>query len=125
MTPADLKFTPDSSPTATGRLSTAPPSQTFLKNNPDCAALVRDLEAIADQARSLFDIRTRRRRLDGIQDNSNTRHCDDDLTIPKPLELHPQNGFFAVSREGWAIHVRQLRLPPRFISLNIRAHPYN
>jgi hypothetical protein len=32
-----------------------PRVQTFLKNNPVCAALVRDLETIADTAKSLLE----------------------------------------------------------------------
>ena len=55
MTPADFeKFLPEIFANGDGRVSTDPRLQTFLRNNPDCAALVRDLEAIADQARSLF-----------------------------------------------------------------------
>jgi hypothetical protein len=56
MTPADFeKFLPEIFANGDGRVSTDPRLQTFLRNNPDCAALVRDLEAIADQARSLFE----------------------------------------------------------------------
>ena len=56
MTPADFeKYLPEIFANG-GRVSTDPRLQTFLHNNPDCAALVRDLEAIADQARSLFDL---------------------------------------------------------------------
>ena len=55
MTPADFeKYLPDFFANGDGHVSTDPRLQTFLTNNPDCAALVRDLEAIADQARSLF-----------------------------------------------------------------------
>ncbi len=55
MTPADFeKYLPDFFANGNGRVSTDPRLQKFLANNPDCAALVRDLEAIADQARSLF-----------------------------------------------------------------------
>jgi hypothetical protein len=56
MTPADFeKYLPEIFANGDGRVSTDPRLQTFLKKNPDCAALVRDLEAIADQARSLFE----------------------------------------------------------------------
>jgi len=56
MTPADFeKYLPEIFANGDGRVSTDPRLQTFLENNPDCAALVRDLEAIADQARSLFE----------------------------------------------------------------------
>jgi hypothetical protein len=57
MTPADFeKYLPEIFANGDGRVSTDPRLQTFLHNNPDCAALVRDLETIADQARSLFDL---------------------------------------------------------------------
>ena len=58
MTPADFeKYLPDFFANGDGHVSTDPRLQKFLKNNPDCAALVRDLEAIADQAKSLFEPR--------------------------------------------------------------------
>jgi hypothetical protein len=38
-----------------GTVSTDPRLQKFLAQNPDCAALVRDLETIAETARSLFE----------------------------------------------------------------------
>jgi hypothetical protein len=38
-----------------GRVSEDPRLQSFLLANPDCAALVRDLEAIAEHAKSLFE----------------------------------------------------------------------
>ena len=37
-----------------GRLSEDPRLASFLAANPDCAALVRDLETIAETAKSLF-----------------------------------------------------------------------
>ena len=37
-----------------GKLSEDPRLAQFLKANPDCAALVRDLETIADTAKNLF-----------------------------------------------------------------------
>ena len=45
---------PDFFANGDGHVSTDPRLQTFLKNNPDCAALVRDLETIAEHAKSLF-----------------------------------------------------------------------
>lgn len=39
----------------TGKVSDDPRLQTFLTNHPDAAALVRDLETIAEHARSLFE----------------------------------------------------------------------
>lgn len=38
-----------------GKLSDDPRLAKFLSANPDCAALVRDLEIIAETARSLFE----------------------------------------------------------------------
>ena len=38
----------------TGRLSEDPRLARFLAANPDCAALVRDLETIAETAKNLF-----------------------------------------------------------------------
>jgi hypothetical protein len=56
MTPADFeRYLPDFFGSGNGRVSTDPRLQKFLKENPDCAALVRDLETIADHARSLFE----------------------------------------------------------------------
>ena len=40
---------------AGGKVSADPRLTEFLKANPDCAALVRDLEIIAETARSLFE----------------------------------------------------------------------
>ncbi len=89
MTPADFeKYLPDFFANGDGHVSTDPRLQTFLKNNPDCAALVRDLEAIADQARSLFDLTEQPSDAvwSGIQDK--LKHLgpeDDDLAISRTL----------------------------------------
>ncbi len=40
---------------ADGKISEDPRLAAFLEKNPDAAGLVRDLEAIADAARSLFE----------------------------------------------------------------------
>lgn len=45
---------PDLFATGNGKVSQDPRLKKFLANNPDCAALVRDLETIAETARSLF-----------------------------------------------------------------------
>ncbi|GAC1417896.1 MAG: hypothetical protein NVS9B15_02450 [Acidobacteriaceae bacterium] len=45
---------PDLFASGTGTVSDNPRLQKFLNANPDCAALVRDLETIAETARSLF-----------------------------------------------------------------------
>jgi hypothetical protein len=89
MTPADFeKYLPDFFANGDGHVSTDPRLQTFLKKNPDCAALVRDLEAIADQARSLFDLTEQPSDAvwSGIQDK--LKHLgpeDDDLGVSRTL----------------------------------------
>jgi hypothetical protein len=56
MTPADFEeFLPDLFATGNGRVSEDPRLRKFLDAHPDCAALVRDLETIAEHAKSLFD----------------------------------------------------------------------
>jgi hypothetical protein len=56
MTPADFeRYLPDFFANGDGHVSTDPRLQTFLKNNPVCAALVRDLETIAETAKSLLE----------------------------------------------------------------------
>jgi hypothetical protein len=89
MTPADFEqYLPEFFANGDGHVSTDPRLQKFLKNNPDCAALVRDLEAIADQARSLFELTEQPSDAvwTGIQDK--LRHPtpeDDDLSIPQTV----------------------------------------
>ena len=46
---------PDLFASGDGKVSQDPRLQKFLAANPDCAALVRDLETIAETARSLFE----------------------------------------------------------------------
>ena len=46
---------PDLFANGDGKVSQDPRLQKFLALNPDCAALVRDLETIAETARSLFE----------------------------------------------------------------------
>lgn len=46
---------PDLFASGTGKVSQDPRLAKFLAANPDCAALVRDLETIAEHARSLFE----------------------------------------------------------------------
>ena len=91
MTPADFEnYLPEIFANGDGRVSTDPRLQTFLKNNPDCAALVRDLEAIADQARSLFEPTDPGDSVwTGIQDKLKLQDSEDDdlpdLRIPQPV----------------------------------------
>jgi hypothetical protein len=58
MTPADFEhYLPAFfEASSNGRVSSDPRLQQFLAEHPDCAALVRDLEAIAEQARSLLSV---------------------------------------------------------------------
>ncbi len=46
---------PDLFANGNGKVSQDPRLQKFLAANPDCAALVHDLETIAETARSLFE----------------------------------------------------------------------
>ena len=89
MTPADFeKYLPEFFANGDGHVSQDPRLQTFLRNNPDCAALVRDLEAIADQARSLF---APAEPSDAVWSNiqsklkQNSAGDDDDLPIPQTV----------------------------------------
>jgi hypothetical protein len=88
MTPADFeKYLPEFFANGDGHVSTDPRLQTFLKNNPDCAALVRDLEAIAEHAKSLFELTEPSDSVwTGIQDKlKHQTHDDDDLAIPQTV----------------------------------------
>jgi hypothetical protein len=48
-------YLPDLFADGAGKVSQDPRLQKFLAANPDCAALVSDLETIAEHARSLFE----------------------------------------------------------------------
>ncbi len=48
------EYLPDLFATGDGKVSQDPRLHKFLTEHPDCAALVRDLETIAETARSLF-----------------------------------------------------------------------
>jgi hypothetical protein len=48
-------YLPDLFATGNGKVSQDPRLQKFLACNPDCAALVHDLETIAEHAKSLFE----------------------------------------------------------------------
>ena len=89
MSPADFEqYLPEIFANGDGHVSTDPRLQKFLKNNPDCAALVRDLEAIADQARSLFELTEQPSDSvwSGIQDKlKHPTREDDDLAIPQTV----------------------------------------
>ena len=49
------QYLPELFATGDGKVSQDPRLQKFLARNPDCAALVNDLETIAETARSLFE----------------------------------------------------------------------
>jgi hypothetical protein len=49
------QYLPELFATGDGKVSQDPRLQKFLARNPDCAALVSDLETIAETARSLFE----------------------------------------------------------------------
>jgi hypothetical protein len=56
LTPAQFEnYLPEFFASGSGSVSTDPRLQKFLAGNPDCAALVHDLETIAETARSLFE----------------------------------------------------------------------
>jgi len=56
MTPAEFEeYLPELFEAGGGKISEDPRFTQFFKTNPDCAALVRDLETIAEQAKSLFE----------------------------------------------------------------------
>ena len=56
MTPAEFEeYLPELFESGGGSISKDPRFANFFKANPDCAALVRDLETIAEQAKSLFE----------------------------------------------------------------------
>ncbi len=56
MTTAEFEeYLPDLFEASGGSISTDPRFAGFFATHPDCLALVRDLEIIAEQAKSLFD----------------------------------------------------------------------
>lgn len=58
MTQADFEeYLPDFfAASSNGKVSSDPKLQKFLSQHPNCAALVSDLETIAETARGLFDV---------------------------------------------------------------------
>ncbi len=56
MTTAEFEeYLPELFESGGGKISENPRFTNFFKTNPTCAALVRDLETIAEQAKSLFE----------------------------------------------------------------------
>lgn len=56
LTPSEFEqYLPELFAAGGGKVSEDPRFKAFLAKNPDCAALVRDLETIADTAKSLFE----------------------------------------------------------------------
>jgi hypothetical protein len=79
MTQADFEqYLPDFFAAGNGRVSEDPRLQKFLVANPDCAALVRDLEAIAEHARSLFDDDTAEEPSDDVWQNIQKQMVSDE-----------------------------------------------
>ena len=113
MTPADFeKYLPDFFATGNGYVSTDPRLQTFLKNNPDCAALVRDLETIAEHAKQPLRTRlaTQRRPSGATSRTSSSRQPRRrrPLHPANRLGLHlPRKAQLRSLREGWAIGVSE------------------
>jgi hypothetical protein len=87
MTPADFEqYLPEFFANGDGHVSTDPRLQTFLRNNPDCAALVRDLETIAEHAKSLFAPAEPSDALwNKIKDKLDQQPADDDARNPAKL----------------------------------------
>ena len=89
MTPAQFEeYLPDLFEAGGGKISEDPRFTNFFKTNPDCAALVRDLETIAEQAKSLFEptYEPSDAVWTGIQDK--LKHADpedDDLIVPQTV----------------------------------------
>ena len=50
------RYLPDLFANGSGKVSQDPRLKRFLAEHPDCAALVNDLETIAEHARSLFQV---------------------------------------------------------------------
>lgn len=86
MTPAEFeRCLPELFANSNGSVSTDPRLQAFLKRNPDCAALVRDLETIAEHAKSLFESGSDPSDAvwNNIQSKLRQEHPDEDPPLPK------------------------------------------
>ena len=75
------------------KVSEDPRFATFLAENPDCMALVKDLETIADTARSLFEPSAEQEPSDSVWSGIASKlkqepqtPDDDDLGLPGELE---------------------------------------
>jgi hypothetical protein len=88
MTIAEFEqYLPDLFAATNGRVSTDPRLQSFLQKNPDCAALVRDLETIAEHAKSLFEpvYEPSDNVWDNIKIKLHQNNNEDDLPLIRPL----------------------------------------
>jgi hypothetical protein len=88
MTIAEFEqYLPDLFAATNGHVSTDPRLQGFLQKNPDCAALVRDLETIAEHAKSLFE--PAYEPSDNVWNNIKVKlhqnNSEDDLPLVRPL----------------------------------------
>jgi hypothetical protein len=83
-------YLPDLFANGDGKVSQDPRLQNFLARNPDCAALVHDLETIAETARSLFE---------PIEDPSDKVWANIQTKLREEAE-HPSNGSAAESADN-------------------------
>lgn len=102
MTQADFELhLPDFFATGSGKVSADPRLQKFLATHPDCAALVRDLETIAEHARSLFEPNEPS---DDVWARIQTSLHDDPIAaqtgIPQGVTAGTQSESGALSRHG-------------------------
>lgn len=83
MTPVEFETRlPDLFVTGRGKVSKDPRFANFLRANPDCAALVSDLETIAEHAASLFV--PPQEPSDAVWSNIASKLKDESLSLSKP-----------------------------------------
>ena len=88
MTIAEFEqYLPDLFAATNGHVSSDPRLQGFLQKNPDCAALVRDLETIAEHAKSLFEpaYEPSDHVWNNIKTKLNQNNKEDELPLARPL----------------------------------------
>ena len=85
MTVAEFKERlPDLFDIGHGKVSGDPRFANFLKANPDCAALVSDLETIAEQAKSLFEPAHDEEPSDAVWNNIADKLKNEPSTLDEP-----------------------------------------
>jgi len=70
-----------------GKVSEDPRFANFLKSNPDCAALVRDLETIAETAAKLFEPAEDQEPADSVWNNIASKLKDESASLDEPNGL--------------------------------------